>query len=973
MLKFGKIAAIFCLCLLCLLALTPLALSTSLGTKLLVGYVNKTIPGSFEVERTYFSWFGKQSFHDISLNNREGDLIVKVKKIEVDAPFFSLLMNRNNFHQLQIEETQAKITQDRQGVTDLQDALGLKKMASKKAESPVFIEKGEVKITLGKEQQLVAQAKGITRQNNVQGNFSLEVSLVKNQQKVDLEANHFPTLVLDQTLAIANPKLSGLLLQLFGDSLQITIHQNTENEANTLKLVANSPFIKVSFAGKIEKDLVYLEPNGSIDFNVPEENGDQILTILGLKNVHIKRPLAGKLTTGPLIIPLNSNDVQNFSGQGHITLQPNQFQMGKDQIELAVLKAEVTADASNPKMKATIKVQAVQENRPFSFDLSFLIPKFALFTSNLDMIMSEGIGLDGNFNSQTPFIESKWHGILKETHSELDLSFLSDRLTLPSVHISVPFIPFQEIFEDGEIDSVIQGQITAYNPKLDMPIGPIDEVSMPWILDVKENSLKLNLVAKNDDPELKSAIKGSLRVDDFIQETGLDRNQASLQLNLKLDQVRTEALQPYISPYPVKRVFGPALDMEITLAKTGQEALEGCIEVIPPKTSNAFIKRIYSKFEIQKHDITFQTETQQALGATQFMGTFQNVFNHQGHLDLGNGSFCVQGNLKHFPVGILAKLISGDEKVADTMEAILGSQVEGDIHAEMINHQGPVHVHLKGLNGQCEMDGKIVDSVLLLNKPITASLKVTPQLEHAVLREYLPILGSVVEAEKPIELSIPVAGFKLPLKSPSLADLQFQQAELKLDKMLFVKDGPLGKIVSVLGVQAPKFIVWFTPIYFSMEQGTIAMHRADMLVADTYPLAAWGNVNLNSEELDLTIALSEISLKNAFNIETGNWFKIPVRGSLHHPKIDLAVITTYVASLTAASKAGAPGKFLGSVIEKAADFIAADPIPDPSTSPLPWQTTSNASKESNPDALNDLPVDDLKKEAKKLFKGLFNQ
>lgn len=979
--KFGKIALAICFALLLLIALAPLLISTNAGTSFALSFINKKIPGSFQVEDTYLSWFGKQNFYRVALNNPNSEPILTIKRIEVDASLLSLALDFHNFSKLKIEDAQLKIVQDSNGVTDLQDALGLKKMKGGPKGSPVFVENGEIEIIQGVGRELIAKATGSTRQNALKGDFLLDISFLKNEsQKVSLQASHFPTLVLDQTLALGDPKLSGLLLAAFGDSIQIALNQSSKNKINTLVLAAHSPFVKMDFAGKISHQALDLEPGGSLEFNIPETNGERIFTILGLNAVQIKKPLTGKLSAGAITIPLDRDDVKNFSGNLSLNLEQNQFTFEKDNIDLIAFNASIDAKKGAPKMGIEIKAEAKRDGNPLSLNFNLDLPKYALVTSNLDSIMADGLLLKGNFKSQTPLIDTKWDGILKETHSKIDLSFTSSQASIPSLTIEIPFIPFQEIFEDGEIDSIIQGSITVDDPHFDIPIGKIDEITMPWILDMKGNSLKLNFIGKRNDPEMKSMIKGSLRIDDFIKEAELDINLAcSMQLNLKLDEIQTDALQPFISPYPVKRVFGPTLDVEVTVSRDAQGAINGCVEVVPPKASDAFVKRIFSKFELQNKDITFETETQAAIGYTNFIGTLQNVFNKEGKFDFEQGSFCVQGHLKHFPVGIMAKVISGDEKVADKLEAILGTQVDGDIHAEMINHQGPVRFNLKGTNGQCDIDARIVDRVLLLNKPITASLKVTPQLEQAVLREYLPILSSVVAADKPIELSIPVTGFRLPLIKPSIADLKFQNAELKLDKMLFSRESSIGKIVSILGLSAPKFIVWFTPIYFSMQNGQVQMYRSDMLIADTYPFATWGLVDLNKQQLDLTVALSGVALKKAFGIDNlgGNgWFQVPIRGDIHHPKIDTATVTARISALAAMSKVGPPGKLIGTVIETAQDIVGIDKVPEPTTTPLPWQdqldvSTAAAPEKNQVEELLDVPIEDLKKGAKKLLKGLF--
>lgn len=835
-----------------LLSFIPSILSTGRGTLFLLSFINHKIPGTLDIENTDLSWFGKQNFYTVTLKSETGESILAAKQVEVDAPLFVLLFNPYHFNHLRIEDGNLTITQDQNGITDLQDALGIKKMAPVENKVPVYVEHADLEIFQGNQGALTAKGKGTTRHNQIEGTFSLDVS----KELMQLQASHFPTLVLDQMVAIQNPNLSGLLVKTMGDTAEV---QMTQKE-NLVNFIAKSSFMQMNIQG----NLAHKTFTGTLNFNIPQESGENIQL-----NLDINVP-------GPF---------------------------------------------------------------------------------------SQGIFLKGNARSQNPLFDVSFDGVIKEVHSELNLALKSEHISIPELIVQIPFLPFED-----KRDSIIHGTMIAKHPDLHLPIGVIHEMSIPWILDLKDNSLRLNLVAKRNDPEPKPVIQGAIRIDEFMQDAELDIDFAKMQLNLKIDEFETESLQPYVAPYPVKKVLGPHLELEITLAKHGKEAIEGCIEISPPKSSHAFIKRIYGKFEIQNGNLTFQAETQQAIGATNFSGTFRNLFSKEGKVDLENSYVCFQGHLKHFPVGIMGKALAGDEKMADTLEAIFGSQVEGDIYGELVKNQGIIRSKLKGLNGEVELNAAIEEDILLLNEPLTASFKVTPQLEQAVLRQYLPILGSVIHADNPIELTIPKEGFSLPLQAPSLSTLQFQNAELKLGKMLFVKESPLGKIISVLGIQSPQFIVWFTPIYFSLENGIIQMYRTDLLIADTYPTAAWGIVDLNQDLLDLRVALSGSALKRAFGInaiENNTWLQVPISGDIHHPKINATGITARISALAALSKTGSPGKLVGSLIDSASDLIGQDAVPDPTTSPLPWQDQLQA------ETCEESPIDDLKKGAKKILKGLF--
>lgn len=971
--------SIFLLTLLVLIGLIPFFLSTDRGSTFLLGLVNNRIPGSIHAEDINLSWFGTQQIKAASLQDAQSTPIFTVKNIEVESSLVSLLINFEDFNELKVENANVKIIQDEKGITNLQDALGFSTQSKDNLNSPVYVNDVNINISNRNDKKLVALATGKTKQNEIAGHFSLDVLIQKQgDQKITLRAEHFPTLVLDQTFSISNPKLSGIISAAFGDFIEVAIDQDSKDSVNTLKLNAKSPFIQANLDGKLFQDHVYIEPQGAILFAIPVENLTRIHSILGIKNIKSLEPIKGKILTDAITVPLDADFIHEIEGQAAFNLDPTALIYDKKNLKITSFGSKAKAEKTSSKISFSAEGKASSDEKPVQFSFNVDAPKYALITTDLELLMNEGLVLNGKLKSASPLFETTWKGTIKEIRSEMNLSLVTDKVQIPELNIKVPFIPFQEIFEDGEINSPIQGTLAIRNPTFQNSPVKLDEVTIPWILDMEDNFLKLNILAHSNKNEV---IKGSVRVDEIIKNQLLNWDSAALQLNASLRDFDTAFLQPFVS-YPIKRILGPSINADITASRDSQGSIDGSVDLTSLKSSEAFIKKIFSKFALQNknQDITFQTETQQAVGATNFSGTIHNLLTSEGAVDLANAALSLQGNLKHFPVGIIAKVLTGDEKIADTMEAVLGTQVDGEIFAQIKENNGPIKAHLKGLNGQFDLNAEVRDSVLFLNAPITASLKVTPQLEHAVLREYLPLLGSVVSAESPIELTVPVEGFSLPLKSLSIQNLSFQYASLKLGQMQFLKDSPIGKIVTVLGIQTQKFDVAFTPIYFSLKGGMVQIYRTDFLVASQYPMAAWGVADLNQQQMDLIVALSGYTIKRAFSVDglkNDAWLQIPIRGSMHNPKVDTATLTTRVAALAAISKAGPPGKLIGTVIEKASDIIGYDKVPDPTTKPLPWESLLDSSNEQfgdNPiEDLLEKPVDELKKGAKKIMKNIFQK
>lgn len=982
--KLGKLIAIFFIALIALISLLPIIISTESGTSLALKFINRNITGNITVADASLSWFGTQKFKHLALKNKNSSPILTVDEIQIDTPLLHLLWNKDNFNTLTIQNLNAKITQDENGVTDLQDALGIRKIGSL-LKTPVFVEEVNGSITQGENRELTVNIQGKTRQNDVHGQFSIEILMPKEgEQKVALTSDHFPVLVLDQSLAISIPEMSGLLTALFGDNISLTLNSDSNDSQKAMKLVAKSPLIQANLNLHLSHDILSFFPGGSLEFALPIENVRRIQQIIHFEDFAINYPLKGKLSSNTLSIPLEDSNAAQISGNIELSLEPNELCYVKKKEFLLLDRLEMTfnAEKTDPFFELSFLFDGKRRKKPLHLDFKLGVPKISLFSSNLNFLINDGVKFKGNLKSQNPAIEATWNGAIKEIQSEMDLSFDSDQVTFPEIKISIPHIPFQEFFKENEVHSIIQGNMVAQNPQFDVPVIKFDEITLPWSLDIQENSLRLNLIATQTKKNPNHAIKGSIRIDEFLKNNRLDIEHAVLQLNLNIESLATDELQPFFSPYPVKRILGSSFNAEITASRDESGQIQGSLDM--NSSPEAFIKKVSGKFSMQNNnrDITFQTDTTQAVGAAHFQGTFHDLFNEKGNVDFDKLSLSLLGNFKHFPVEIMGKVLTGDVKITETMEAILGSQADAEIFAELKDQQGPLKAHLKGLHGEMSLDASIRDNIMYLNAPFTATVKVTPQLEHAVLREYIPILGSVASAEKPIQLIIPIDGFRLPLKSPTIMDLEIQNGVLKLDKMQFLRGSPIGKIAAVLKTQSERFDVWFTPVYFSLKNGILTISRTDLLVSNTFPFAIWGQVDLGEQQVNLIAALSSLGLKQAFGLTQLNnntWIQVPIRGSIHNPKIDAATLTARISALAAITKAGPPGKIIGTVIQTATDIFSFDsPPPPPTTQPFPWadQIEPYGQQTEKHDALEDIiekPVEELKKGAKKLLKTIFKQ
>lgn len=906
-------------------ALIPTFVSSTLGKNLLLHVVNGRIHGQLSIDSLDLGWLSSQSIKGVRLEDQKGKMIVSIDQIDADTSLWSLFFSHNDPEPFHLRQLDAEIAQDSEGVTNFEALLGSKQSKSSDfSKASVFLSKVNADLMKVGPKDWTLKAAGITRQNDLKGQFDLSATL-GNNLNLTLQAQNFPLLFIDQTLAIKNPQLSGLVPKLLGNSLDIHLDATHSANGQNFHLTGKSTYTNFDFIGAFEKNLLTIQPKGLFSFSIPADQFNSLLE--PLKKGKIDQTLSGKLETKAftvfllkpeqsdldLAISLEAVGISLFDSTQKIGLQPTTLGISNKNEKKAVAISLNSSGTAN--------------NEPFSFDVHFELPPEFLANPDLKTLLHAGIPTQGSMKS---IFSTSWKGVVKEKNSSLNLS-----------------VGYKE-FKVDDLNFVLD----------QLPLGD-------------SKNIALHLQSGKEEQ-----ISGSIHLKDLSGD--------DFHINLNLSSLNPSFLQPLLPDQPVHRYVGSAIDAKVIASRTGSGDLKSTVEVNVPQESEGFLKKFNGKFTLEPdYDLTFEISAQQKVGAVQFLGTIQDLFDDKGKLSPQDALVSLKGNMKHFPIALIAQIATGNKDLSQKMEALIGSQIDGDFSAEIKKGQGPVNANIKGINGTAFVEGIINNNSFVLRSPLKATLKITPQLERLFLRESLPLLSNAVSSNEPVELTIAKEGFYLPLPSPSLQNIQIGNAVIDFHKIQFTREGQLGKVASLLGINQNTFEVWFTPLYLSINQGYLEMKRVDMLVAENYPLASWGVVDFNNEALKFTIALTPAALQNAFKVKTSSSYLllIPVRGSISRPEIDTAKVTARISSLIAQSRGGPEGLVLGTVLDVASGAYTEDRAPSPTTDPLPWSTVADAKKsepESTPEKVLDAPdkileqpIKELQKGTKKLLKGLF--
>ena len=278
----------------------------------------------------------------------------------------------------------------------------------------------------------------------------------------------------------------------------------------------------------------------------------------------------------------------------------------------------------------------------------------------------------------------------------------------------------------------------------------------------------------------------------------------------------------------------------------------------------------------------------------------------------------IQSKVTRLPAAMLCEIACFEAVTRAKVEALLGPFVDMQVDAQLSRLAGPIHLTMQGELGQVKLDAQLQGGNMTLNSPFHAEVTATPELGQSVLQDLLPILSGMQQSNERLSVTIDPEAFALPLRAPSLANIHIGRLTINLGNVTFTNEGQLGSILSLLNVRSQEaFNVWFTPIYVSLEEGVITIHRFDMLALQRFPLATWGTVDVPGDKIDMVVGLSGKSLQNALRVPIPTldyMMQFPLRGPIGSASIDHRMVAAKIAALTAQVAGGPQGLVIGTVI-----------------------------------------------------------
>lgn len=250
---------------------------------------------------------------------------------------------------------------------------------------------------------------------------------------------------------------------------------------------------------------------------------------------------------------------------------------------------------------------------------------------------------------------------------------------------------------------------------------------------------------------------------------------------------------------------------------------------------------------------------------------------------------------------------------------------------------------------QFSLNATYADGVIEIREPLHAQMKITRELSRLFLKEVNPLSISYLYSQGPVTVDIPVEGFSLACAPFSIENSTIPSARINLGKIACSNEGNVNTALDLLKAHqfdnSQELLLWFAPLDLHLSQGTLDIERTEILLANTFDIALWGQLYFPTQDVDMTLGLTAQALNKAFgikNLPEDYVLTIPMTGKTDNVKINTTKATAKVALLLAtqqkilSQKGGSAGALIGGLLKQMATLPDNEDVP-PAKHPFPWE------------------------------------
>ncbi|MFZ4099363.1 MAG: hypothetical protein ACOYKZ_03435 [Chlamydiia bacterium] len=301
----------------------------------------------------------------------------------------------------------------------------------------------------------------------------------------------------------------------------------------------------------------------------------------------------------------------------------------------------------------------------------------------------------------------------------------------------------------------------------------------------------------------------------------------------------------------------------------------------------------------------------------------------------------LEGRLDHFPVAALTMFLSeNSELLAD----VCGEQADALFQLEPLANADALAWALtvdspylqSAASGSCMADGQF-----RLSKPWLTTWTISPEISDLHAKKFSNLIKSFPPNQM-VASWIHPQGFYGRWKPPYMHSVVIPKGMLDLGQIQLTSTELVRGMLDFLKAQktSKTMELWATPLYFSIDDGSLTLQRVDARIDRSTEICLWGGLNLDLGALSMQIgfpagALAALALAT---LPEGGLMTVGLQGTLADPKVDWSAAAAKLA-IAGASKFSLGGMLLSTAI----DTMVSGSIPSPTTTPFPWTVPNPSS------------------------------
>lgn len=900
----------------------PTMLSSSWAKENFLKEFNGRINGKLSIDKLQLGWFSSQKITGLELEDHNGSRVLSLDQIGIPSSLFRLMFGRPSDFEIKNLETRIEwLTPTRTNF----DQIFFPEDEEIHEEQPL------ASVILNK---VNANFSGKTRQAHLTGNVSNGVKegafqanvLLDPEPSISVEVQQLP---VDILVPFSKKEQ---IVEILGSTLDLSVKQRMAlNHISELTVNIQSPNLQGMLEGTINQSKFSLKNPASISLKTTDAlNRLLIEETIGKSKFQF-------MTREYIVFLFNTLDFSFkephfLQANANITL-PDLQSIHKDIVHLNDVELSLSSQEKLMPLsyslngRANVVLNSTQQETRLRF----------VCTGTIDDRKDQTLTVPYNlevfpFEGQDPFLKLKgtWSS---DVHDRQQISGKGTMIDFP--------LNFLRVWHARPVISTLLG------PRL------TSDFSFK-INDIKQRRGLIRYTAKG----VNWTSEGNLFFDDRLKiksPIALNYTVTPFQFDLLQKNLFPEHLRTYLLIKPIdlnisiKKGYFPFSDfLENLPTNLDKSSIDFTLTTTPLEIANQTTNKkmifnslgldLQSENLLKEIHVAFNASEENHTTAASVKGTLQHVLK-QDQIDLKNSSLTFEANLYQFSLPLFIRFFLPQD-VAEKAEAVLGSEVDALASIQIENAHGPVKFSVKGNKGNLDLQGQLQDGILQLTQPLKAQIQATPEFGSAILKDLLPPFSQIISAENPLEITIDPQNFVFPLIPLKVNGLKIEKGTLSLGKVTFQTTGTLKSLQTLFkSPETPNILIWFTPLYFSLNNGRVKLQRMDMRVGENHPLVIWGTINVPQDKVDLIIGLTTPALQSAFelpDLPKDYILQIPVTGTLDDASIDLKKAIGRVGALVAKNQNSTQGHIVGTFLDIVSGRLTENQVPPPTTYPFPW-------------------------------------